>query len=225
LSHHTLFLIVAVSAYAELLRAHFDADDTFTVVGVATDCRSAIEAIDELDLPPDIVVIDANAPLSLQAAHTLQARDARTRVVLIAVEEVPAQAMSCAAAGAAGLVGRTASLKELTDTLHSVECGETQCSSRVAAALLHGLASMAGGDRSADQRARLTAREHEVAELLADGLTNKEMARRMQIELGTVKSHVHSVIRKLGVSRRAQVAGRLRQAGVSPSWSRDSLGV
>lgn len=61
----------------------------------------------------------------------------------------------------------------------------------------------------------LTTREREVAVLLADGLTNKEIASHMQIEPGTVKSHVHNVIRKFGVRRRAQVVARIRDGALA----------
>ncbi|MGZ6637687.1 MAG: LuxR C-terminal-related transcriptional regulator [Solirubrobacteraceae bacterium] len=221
---HTLFLIIGVSAYAELLRAHIQGQGEFVVVRIAGDGRSGLQAIDVLDRLPDIVLLDVGAPLSLEAAQALRARHDRIRVVLIGVDETPAEALAWAAAGAAGLVGRTAPLAQLLDTLRAVARGEAPCSPGVVTALLRGVASLGDGAYS-PERGRLTAREHEVAEMLADGLTNMEMAQRMQIELGTVKTHVHSVIRKLGVTRRVQVAGRMHQRSIGPTWHRDTLGV
>jgi two-component system nitrate/nitrite response regulator NarL len=62
---------------------------------------------------------------------------------------------------------------------------------------------------------RLTRREREVLDLVADGLSNKQIARRLRIELPTVKNHVHSILDKLDVSRRAQAVAYLhRSAGV-----------
>jgi DNA-binding NarL/FixJ family response regulator len=84
---------------------------------------------------------------------------------------------------------------------------------------LRGAAEEAAGSSRADRRGdgpqpRLTAREREIIELIDEGLSNKEIARALSIEVPTVKNHVHHVLEKLGASRRGQAAARLRHSGV-----------
>lgn len=100
----------------------------------------------------------------------------------------------------------------------AVARGEAPCSPGVTGALLRGVGDSNSGMLNLTQSGRLTDREREVARLVADGFTNKEIAAHLRIEPGTVKSHVHSLIRKLGVSRRAQVAAKLRPDGLPSEW-------
>jgi DNA-binding CsgD family transcriptional regulator len=86
----------------------------------------------------------------------------------------------------------------------------------VSTALLRGIGSTNGGSRRTRNATPLTGREEEVASLVAGGFTNKEIAARLHIAPGTVKSHVHNVIRKLGVARRAHVARKLPQDNLLP---------
>ena len=203
-----LFLIVATEVCAELLRDWIDLTDKFEVVGIATDGQSGLRQMERLEQSPDIVVLEVGAPLALETARALRARNGTIRVAALGLDEAPSTALAWAAVGANALIGRSAPLEELLVTLHGVAEGDAPCSGGVAAALLRGVAGLGETNRQ-EAPLCLTAREREVALLLADGLTNREMARRMHIELGTVKSHVHSVIGKLGVARRAQVAARI----------------
>jgi len=86
--------------------------------------------------------------------------------------------------------------------------GGTVCSPRLAALLLERVAATAGERPAA---APLTSRERQIAELLEEGLSNKEIAARLAIELPTVKNHVHSILTKLKASRRGQAAAMLRE--------------
>ena len=89
--------------------------------------------------------------------------------------------------------------------------GEFRCSPRVAAQLVRRLRALSR-ERGVDETdARLTAREQGIAALLAEGLSNKEIARRLGIELCTVKNHVHHVLEKLHATSRAQAAAQLRR--------------
>ena len=138
--------------------------------------------------------------------------------MVVGVEESSSEVLAWAELGVTGLLGRAVPTCELLDSLSGVARGEAPCSPGVASALLRGVASMAEVSPSDPTQPRLTTREQEVALLLDEGCTNREIADRMQIEAGTVKSHVHNVMRKLGVSRRAQVAGRIRRDPRSPNW-------
>jgi len=104
-------------------------------------------------------------------------------------------------------------MDDLVNTIHSVARGELLCSPRIAATLfraLHAQGSRPDGDRLA---LTLTAREREIAPLIDRGLSNKEIAAQLRIEVATVKNHVHNLLEKLQVASRGEAAARLR-AGV-----------
>jgi DNA-binding NarL/FixJ family response regulator len=126
------------------------------------------------------------------------------------------QVVACAEAGIAGYVDRDASLRDLVATVRSVARGELLCSPRIAARLMRRVAELADQPRPPQTPAHLTRREREVVALIDEGLSNKEIAQRLNIELPTVKHHVHNVIEKLGVRSRLQAAAHVRRRGLDP---------
>jgi DNA-binding NarL/FixJ family response regulator len=210
-----LFVIVSLAAWAELLAGVLARDDRFEVVGTETDGEVALRAMTRLDAPPDLVLVDTGARSGVALARTLRTDAWQVRVVAVGLDEDPAQVLSWARVGAVGLVARTASLDEMLWTLEAVARGEAPCSPGVSGALLRGVGDSTDGEVGRSLRHELTEREREVSLLVAAGWTNKEIAERLHIETGTVKTHVHSVIHKLGVSRRTQVASGLRLGGRS----------
>ena len=122
--------------------------------------------------------------------------------------------MRCAEAGVAAFVMGDATAQQLVATMLGCACGEFHCSPRVAAMLVRRVSALAQGvveDRCDDD---LTPRERTIVGLIDDGLSNKEIARRLGIELSTVKNHVHRILEKLHASRRAQAAAHFRRAQV-----------
>jgi DNA-binding NarL/FixJ family response regulator len=207
-----VFTIVAVKAWAQLLGDRIERMPEFEVVGSAPDGAVALDELRRLDPPAGIIVIDVDTRLALETASVVLRSDATGQLIAVGLDEDPADAVAWAMAGAVGLVDRTASLDELLNTLAEVARGEPHCSAGIAGALLRGISSANDGSRR--NAMPLTGRELEVARLVASGLTNKEIATRLQIAPGTVKSHVHSVIRKLSVARRAHVASKLPQGNL-----------
>jgi DNA-binding NarL/FixJ family response regulator len=102
----------------------------------------------------------------------------------------------------------------LIATLASVVRDEMACSPRIAAALLRRVASLAVERSPWPSGARLTARELEVLGLIDEGLSNKQIAGRLCIELATVKNHVHNILEKLQVGRRSEAALQVRMHGL-----------
>ena len=117
--------------------------------------------------------------------------------------------VACAEAGVAGYVTRDASIDDLVATIDSVVRGEALLSPTVGATLLRGVAAPAVGDRH-DIGERLTAREWEVLDLVGEGLSNKQIAKRLEIETPTVKNHVHNILEKLDAHSRTEAAARAR---------------
>jgi len=108
-----------------------------------------------------------------------------------------------------GLLERDADVDEVAQAIATAADGGTVCSPRLAALLLRGVARAAGERPGA--AAPLTTREREIADLLEQGLSNKEIAARLAIELPTVKNHVHSILTKLKASGRGRAAAMLRE--------------
>jgi DNA-binding NarL/FixJ family response regulator len=111
-------------------------------------------------------------------------------------------------------VPREAPLDDLIEILRGIARGEVRYSRSITAALLHRLAGAASAPTG---RMTLTPRETEIVRLIDDGLSNREIARRLAIEPATVKNHVHNLLEKLHVSRRGEAAARLRRPPILPA--------
>jgi DNA-binding NarL/FixJ family response regulator len=111
--------------------------------------------------------------------------------------------LACVEAGVSGYVPRTGSIEDLVAAIRSAVRGEARCPPVITSALMRRVATLANAGGAGH---RLTTRELEIAEHIALGMSNREIARRLGIELCTVKNHVHHMLEKLGVSRRADIA-------------------
>ncbi len=135
------------------------------------------------------------------------------KVVALAMPEVEPRLVALAEAGISGYVSREGSIEDLIAVIESVFRGEMLCSPRMAATLLRRVTALAAERQPARARARLTERQSEIVALIAEGLTNKEIAKRLCIELPTVKNHLHTIFARLDVSRRSEAAARARDHG------------
>jgi two-component system, NarL family, nitrate/nitrite response regulator NarL len=190
------------------------------VVGAAAAGEEALDCVHSLR--PEVVLLDMARLENTETLRALVAAVPTTKVVAIAVPEIERHVMLCAEAGIAGYVPRDGSVSDLLATLDSVGSGETLLSPRMAAGLLRRVAALAA-EQEPDVDLRLTPREFEIAELLSDGLTNKEIAQRLFVEVATVKNHVHNILEKLGVRRRGEAAARVRRGrarGSAVVWTK-----
>lgn len=203
-----LFLIADTAVYVEVLARRLSEVGCGLVVGTATSVQDALRAVS--DLRPDIILLDVTAARRLAEVQRLAGAAAGARIIALGITETPHRVVACAEAGIVAYVARDATFDELLTTLRQVQAGEASCSPRIAAALFRRLAERVG---TASAASALTPREREILTLIDQGLSNKEIARRLYIELPTVKNHVHHILAKLHVHRRgeaaARVAGRL----------------
>ena len=125
-------------------------------------------------------------------------------VVVFGIDESEDEIGACAEAGASGFLLRQGGFGELEETVAGVIRGETVCSPRVAALLLRRVTTLAAAKTPTDETAHLTPREREVLMLIERGMTNKQIASNLGIEVRTVKNHVHNLLEKLSVERRTQ---------------------
>lgn len=206
-----IMVVGDVRLYRDGIAASIAQHDEFNVAYAATGCADAAAHLAEY--APDIVVVDMSSRDSLEFVRTAAASTAPVRVIAFAVEETERDILRCAEAGAAGYVPSNGTLADLVETIRSVSRGELLCSPRIAASLFKALRAQppqAEPDRLA---VMLTGREQQIAPLLDRGLSNKEIAAELHIEVATVKNHVHNLLEKLHVASRGEAAARLRAAG------------
>ena len=140
-------------------------------------------------------------------------------MVAITKGETEAEVIELAEAGVAGYVLPDGSLNDLIVAVESAVRGELYCPPRVAFTLLRRVSAIAAELRDVGQEAThsplatLTDREREILDLVDGGMTNKEIAARLVIELATVKNHVHNLLKKLHVHRRIDASAWYRRGG------------
>lgn len=201
-------ILSAIRFYREGLAQLLTAAEGIVVVNAeATDSSSLSRA---LALHPDLLLIDISSHDGMAAMHWFAHNASGMTVVAVAVSESAAAVHECTQAGVAGYVTRDASLSELVDILTSAARGELRCSAPLSPILRR---ELAGHFASHGVDGRLTSRELEILRLMGEDLPNKEIARRLTIELSTVKSHVHNILEKLGVQRRADAVKRANGHG------------
>jgi len=182
------------------LRAILEAESDLEVVGEAENGSRAVSLAHKLR--PDVVLTDLLLPDIDGVAVTQRIRAERSEtqvIVLSSVDEEDASVVRAVQGGAIGYVQKSADVDELVQTIRSAAVGRVHFSARAAARLIQEM-------RSPTVAVRLTEREQEVLRRVASGRTNKEIARSLDIALTTVKSHVRSILDKLGVDSRTQAA-------------------
>lgn len=202
-----LLIVADVRLYREGLYESLSRRPQFSVVGAASNVDEALRLT--VDAAPDIVIVDMATRQSLSVVRTIRHHFPKAPVVGFGVDEVEGEVLACAEAGLAGYVPCDASLDDLVRQIETVHRGELLCTPRMAATLFRRLESRDRGDGQPPQAVTLTAREREVLRLVEGGLSNKEIAVRLNIEVSTVKHHVHNVLDKLQVTSRTQAAARL----------------
>jgi two-component system, NarL family, nitrate/nitrite response regulator NarL len=169
-------------------------------------------------LRPEIILLDAAFPSGIQAAGQLSVALPQASVVVLAVVETEANVLAWAEAGVAGYIANTASVDELVSQIGQISRGEQSCPSRIVGSLLRRIAQSGRGQTIGPPGIPpLTRRELEILRLVGAGLSNKDIARRLSISLGTTKSHVHNLLGKLSLQRRTEVLTHihaLRHAGL-----------
>ena len=204
-----IVVLARVRLYRDGLAGLFAGHVDFTVAATAADEADGLELIRKL--APDIVLLALDPGTGAALVREIVASAPETRVVAIGIADDDPEVLPLAEAGVAGYVTTDASAEEVVGVVESVARGEALCSPRIAAALLQRVATLSRGQQLHPDRNGLTAREQEIVELIDQGLSNKEIARTLQIEVATVKNHVHHILEKLNVTRRGEAAALLRR--------------
>jgi DNA-binding NarL/FixJ family response regulator len=166
----------------------------------------------------DVALLNMSSVRSMTVLRAITDNDRSLPVIALGVSETEEHVLACAEAGAAGYLPKRASFADLLAVMKSVARGETVCSPRIAARLLRRVAMLAAQQQPDPRQARLTPRQHQILTLIEQGLSNKDIASHLSIEIRTVKNHVHNIFDKLQVRSRGEAAVWARQA-------REALGV
>jgi two-component system nitrate/nitrite response regulator NarL len=200
-------IVADVRLYREGMHANLATRENVTVVGAASNLADALRLI--ATSTPDIVVIDMATRQSLETIRAMRREAPAVLIVAFAVEELEGEILACAEAGVAAYVPCEGSLDDLVTTMERVQRGELLCSPRMAATLFRRLELLSSSRREQPAATLLTSREREVLAMIDGGLSNKEIAVLLHLEISTVKHHVHNVFEKLHVSSRTQAAATL----------------
>ncbi len=174
----------------------------FEVVGMAATAEEAVRLVSELQ--PDLVVIDVILPGDgLAAAQAIAEAVPETKVVMLTVSENEEDILRAVEVGVHGYLLKEIEPNQLLEQLRAVYRGHAALSNVVAAKLLRAVRHTSL--RNWAGRAALTPREAEIVALLCKGKSNKEIADSLSIAESTVKSHLHSILDKLGARNRAEL--------------------
>jgi two-component system nitrate/nitrite response regulator NarL len=213
-SHPTpvrVFILTATPLYGRAIARVVGEERGLRVIGVGDSLDSALRSVRKLR--PDIVLVDMGLRDGGLVLRAIGAAVPEVRIVAVAGATTPPQLLMCAQAQVAGYVSGDDDPEDLVMTIEGVARGEMRCSPRTAKAVLQEVAALATDRFPRPLDSGLTERELEVLELVGCGLSNKEIARRLAIELPTVKNHVHHILRKMKVNRRTEAMARL-----GPEW-------
>ena len=192
-----------------IVRAIKDRDD-LELVGEAADGREALEQIERLR--PSVAVLDIRMPGldGTQVLDALHQDGGATSVLFLSAFTEPELAYKTVAAGAKGYLSKESSRQEVCDAIATIAGGGTAFAPEVQA----GLAAEIQERERTGGAPQLTDREREVLHLIADGLSAPEIGKQIHLSTTTVKSHLHSLYEKLGVSDRAAAVAEGMRRGL-----------
>jgi DNA-binding NarL/FixJ family response regulator len=195
------------------LGALLESLDDVEVVGEVADGEAAVTLAAELE--PDVVVMDLNMPglNGVEATRRIVTANANVAVLVLTMLDEDESVFAAMRAGARGYVVKGADTEDVLRALESVARGDAVFGPAVASRVLSYLTRPLSA-RDPLLFPELSEREREVLELIARGLTNSEIARKLVVTPKTVRNHVSSVFTKLQVSDRAEAILRARRAGL-----------
>jgi DNA-binding NarL/FixJ family response regulator len=188
-----------------LLKEHHDLN-VVAAFGGAENVLSKIR-----DLKPDVMLLDLGLPdqNALELVKSLKAKFPKTRVIVMDLVPIQADILQFVKAGVSGFILKDATTVDFIRTIRLVAGGDKILPPHLTGSLFsqiidYGVKEM--GASKLVESVRMTKREREVVELIAAGLSNKEIANKLQLSIYTIKSHVHNILEKMALNTRVQIA-------------------
>ncbi len=192
---HTLF--------CEGIKAMLRNEPNMEIVGEARDGRRAVELVKELK--PDVLIMDVSMPdmNGFDATRRIREFDDSVKVLMLTMHDDEDQVARCLEAGASGYILKDAPASQLLYAIETVEKGERYLSPVVLKKVVAGYVN--NSQRPQTSYDRLSPREREILKLLAEGLSVKEIATRLNLSVKTVDVHKYNLMRKIDVHDRAEL--------------------
>jgi DNA-binding NarL/FixJ family response regulator len=191
-----------VRFFSEGLIETLSRDPRIKILGYCATTPQALDII--VGSKPDVVLMDAAFSDGQSAVLQIRAMSPWVRVIVLAINETEDKVVAWAKAGVTGYIPDSTPLSDLTDLLVGIAEGRQACSMDVAGCLLRRIGYSENVPPGFALPPSLTDREREILRLIGAGLTNKDIARRLNISLATTKAHVHNLLGKLNVRRRGE---------------------
>jgi DNA-binding NarL/FixJ family response regulator len=188
----------------------------FSVVGEAANGVEAVEAVERCT--PDVALVDIRMPVmdGVEATRRIVAGGGKTRVLIVTTFDRDEYVFQALRAGASGFVLKDTPPEKLVEAIHVVAAGEALLTPAITRRLIgEFVRQTAGADvPTGDQLSQLTEREKEVLGRVAAGRSNAELAEDLHVSVATAKTHVSSVLSKLGARDRAQLVVQAYESGL-----------
>lgn len=208
---------------SNMLVSLLDDDPDIEVVSTASEVEEVLNAKGRFDM----LLVSAGLPNNgaMELVKALSASEEDKKIIVLGMTESKTQILRFIEAGADGYVLKEHSVEELIERIHVTAEDKAIVSPRVAEAIMDRLATLSDLFSEVEEVIQdpidLTPREMEVLEHIGEGLTNREIANELHIELGTVKNHVHSILQKLDVDNREEAAAYLALINESETNNED----
>jgi DNA-binding NarL/FixJ family response regulator len=202
-----VFLVADVCVYRESLAEALAREGGIEVAGSTSGDVAGLEIA---MTKPAVVLVDASSELGLARVQALAAAMPSVKIVAVGIPDDEAVELEFLEVGVAGYVTAAQGLADLVEAVDAAANGELNCSPRLSAALAERVAALNIVAPRGNGSRKLTRRQREIAALISEGLSNKQIAHRLSIQRATVKNHVHNIFAVLGLSHRDEVAALIR---------------
>lgn len=204
-----VIIFTPVRLLGESLAAYLGAGDDLRVVGVVSDWLGLERCLTVSSAA--LVIVDITQGIDMEEMRTFVCKWPAPLFLALGLREQRREVVDCGRAGFSGYVARDASLAQLRGAILDAAAGRLACSGEIAGELMRALYRIEfARPRMAVEHASgsddLTRREGEVARCVAEGYSNKEIARHLNLSLATVKHHVHNILQKMRLPTRKRVA-------------------
>lgn len=204
-----LLVVTPIRLFGDGLASCLRRHNYLNLRAVVTDIAELRRVLSEA--PSDAVLIDVTLGIDLNEVRSIAVDFPSVALVALGLDEQRQSIIRCGRAGFQGYVDRNASVVRLCRAIRDASAGRLNCSAEISSGLLRALFARANDEDTGVPADALTTREGEVLQLIGGGLSNKEIANQLSISVATVKHHVHHVLHKLKLSRRAQAMRRVRE--------------